>query len=1710
MKAVITVVLAFLPVLVFSQTTIQAEDALLLGAFVRTDHAGYTGAGYVDVIDSYVESTGSYFELVFRRTSAATDTVTVHYANGASTRSFAVKLNDVAAGTISLPATGSWTTWSSQSMVLALHAGVNRLRFSTSSKAVYPNVDRIVIGGQPAVVMFKLALTKSGNGSVSSIPTAGYLDAGSTVELSATPAGVSFFKRWMGAGDSPASPYTLTMSGHKNVIGVFLDTTGTAGFPLEPAATAFASVNALGNNGTTGGAGGDTIVVTTGDELWNVMLLRRDAGHALNLPPLTVFIAGILSPGPVIGSTEMLSIKDAYDISIVGAGNDATITGFGLNINRSVNVIVRNIRFAAWGDDGVAVEADDSETLGHHIWIDHCTFTDTPPPGYPAGSTPDGALDVTHTAAYVTISWCRFMKHDKNSLMGHSDSQTSDVNLKVTYHHNYFDSTVQRNPRVRFGKAHVYNNYYYKNSLYGVSSNLEADVLVEGNYFLNNPIPTETSRDGSPPGDVVERYNIFVASGVPGTRGTAFEASSFYAYGLDSASTIPAMLASYAGSGRYDYTYSGSAAAYSLTVNATNGSVAKNPDQPTYAHGTSVQLTADPSSGYYFVKWTGDIAPSQQYLNPVTITMDANKTLTAVFTNVLRTLTVNAVNGTVTRNPDLASYPDGSTVELTAVPSGGYFFVSWTGDVPAGHEADNPLTLTMDANKTVTAGFSGTAYTLTTTALHGTVLRNPNQAVFDSGATVQLTAVADTGYHFTGWSGDTSGTANPVTLLMNGNKSVTAHFSINQYTLTISAVNGSVTRNPDSSTYDHGTTVTLTAMPSPGFLFSSWSGAASGTGNPTTVLMDANKSVTATFASVGSIVQSNGTGGGDWNSAATWLGGLVPTGTHTVVIQGTDSVRVASAASCSSATVMPGGRLVAAAALTVSGGFSLEAGAYYYYGATVNLALPGGSVSLHPQSTVVFNPTSTSSGTIPGGTYGNLVIQRDGNTTPDGPLTIAGNLTLNNASGTRVFRGTSGSTSRTNTVLGNVTILGGTLSCIDNGGGGAIAVWDIGGDVLISGTTNSRMSPFTSGAAAGVVGMITIGGDLHLAGGRLAYASNNSTNGTGIVTLAGDMAVDSGSSVTDNGSPGTFVFNFNGTSLQTVTLGMNFSMATTILDTVKSGSSVVFDNGRFKWGSTTSTQSAFVVEGSLELKDSSSVFGAGSFAVVPGATLKVGGAQGVTPADTLGNIRVSGTRSFSTAANYGYFGAVAQATGLGLPGTVQNLTIANAQGVVLDSAVTVNGTLAVQTGSLDLNGRTVTLGPAALLSESPGHTVGGTGGGITTTRVLNAPDAGTDIAGMGFSIGSAVNLGSTVITRGHAPQPGAGGTPAGIARYFDVEPSTNTGLAATMVFRYDDAELNGNPEAQLALFRSADGGTSWTQRGGSVGTGANTITLTGVNEFSRWTAGTSSTIAALAVSPALLAFGSVALGAEATDSVRFLSAGSLPLTIDSIRTAGGDFTCSAAGPFVLAAGDSVKAGVTFSPMTLGPQQGRLVVFSTALTSPDTVLLTGTSAAGILTVTVPVGPGWSLVSNPVTTTADSVLQLFPAASTAHAFFFDPGSGYVQEFRLWNGDGYWVKFPSAGSADITGEARVRDTLAVAAGWNMIGGGSCAVDTNAVLTIPSGIRSSSFFGFAGVYTASPAVEPGRGYWVKMSAPGSLILNCFPAAHRGVTGGVDGKMRR
>ncbi|MGG1246898.1 polysaccharide lyase family 1 protein [Bacillus spizizenii] len=166
--------------------------------------------------------------------------------------------------------------------------------------------------------------------------------------------------------------------------------------------------------------------------------------------------------------------------TIVGSGTNAKIVGGNFQI-KSDNVIIRNIEFQdaydyfpQWdptdGSSGNWNSQYDNITIngGTHIWIDHCTFNDG---SRPDSTSPkyfgrkyqhhDGQTDVSNGANYITMSYNYYHDHDKSSIIGSSDSKTSDDGkLKVTLHHNHYKNIVQRAPRVRFGQVHVYNNYY--------------------------------------------------------------------------------------------------------------------------------------------------------------------------------------------------------------------------------------------------------------------------------------------------------------------------------------------------------------------------------------------------------------------------------------------------------------------------------------------------------------------------------------------------------------------------------------------------------------------------------------------------------------------------------------------------------------------------------------------------------------------------------------------------------------------------------------------------------------------------------------------------------------------------------------------------------------------------------------------------------------------------------------------------------------------------------------------------------------------------------------------------------------------------------------------------------------------------------------------------------------------------------------------------
>ena len=292
--------------------------------------------------------------------------------------------------------------------------------------------------------------------------------------------------------------------------------TGTAVHAAESSPVGYASMN----GGTTGGAGGTTVTVTSASALNT---------YATSSSTYTI----------KIGSTINLSSmqKVSSNKTIIGVGTSGKITGYGLNVTNAHNVIIRNLTFSGSGDDAINVQ------YSTNVWVDHNDLS----------SAYDGLLDMKHGSDYLTVSWNHFHNHNKVSLLGHSDDNSAEDlgHLRATYVHNWFDGTTQRHPRVRFANVvHVLNNYYSNITGYGVASTCNAGVYVERNYFENVPTPTSTQEGSSPQGNIKEYHNYLVNSGAIVTRNSGSVAAVPYSYTPEANDTVKATVMSGAAVGK--------------------------------------------------------------------------------------------------------------------------------------------------------------------------------------------------------------------------------------------------------------------------------------------------------------------------------------------------------------------------------------------------------------------------------------------------------------------------------------------------------------------------------------------------------------------------------------------------------------------------------------------------------------------------------------------------------------------------------------------------------------------------------------------------------------------------------------------------------------------------------------------------------------------------------------------------------------------------------------------------------------------------------------------------------------------------------------------------------------------------------------------------------------------------------------------------------
>ena len=317
--------------------------------------------------------------------------------------------------------------------------------------------------------------------------------------------------------------------------------------------------------------------------------------------PLAIRFIGTIKAADVDefgSSAEGIQVKgrkadSELNITFEGIGDDATIQGFGFLCRNSKSVEFRNFGIMRCMDDGISLDTDNSNIWIHNIDVYYGKH------GSGDHAKGDGAIDVKSDSKFVTLAYCHFWDTGKSNMFGMKSESGPNY---ITYHHNWFDHSDSRHPRIRTMSVHVHNNYYDGNSKYGVGVTTGASCFAENNYFRHTHDPLLSSQQGTDAkgdgtfsgenGGIIKSFgNIYAENGgssyyvpityqtnntsfdcyeaatrdeqVPATvktlaGGTTYDnfdtdASKMYSYTPDATIDVPAIVTGYYGAGRMNH-----------------------------------------------------------------------------------------------------------------------------------------------------------------------------------------------------------------------------------------------------------------------------------------------------------------------------------------------------------------------------------------------------------------------------------------------------------------------------------------------------------------------------------------------------------------------------------------------------------------------------------------------------------------------------------------------------------------------------------------------------------------------------------------------------------------------------------------------------------------------------------------------------------------------------------------------------------------------------------------------------------------------------------------------------------------------------------------------------------------------------------------------------------------------------------------------------
>ena len=319
--------------------------------------------------------------------------------------------------------------------------------------------------------------------------------------------------------------------------------------------------------------------------------------------PLDIRILGTLSYADMdkfSSSAEGIQIKGAAayadcPITIEGVGNDAVVHGFGFLIRNLTDLELRNFAIMDCLDDCVSMDTGNS-----HIWVHNLDLFYGQAGSDADQKKGDGTVDLKGDSKYITISYNHFWDSGKSSLCGMKSESGPNY---ITYHHNWFDHSDSRHPRIRTMSVHVYNNYFDGCAKYGIGTTYGSSCFVDRNYFRNCKYPMMCSMQGSDAagagtfssenGGMIKAYgnyitgskSLYVQSGYPSgvaesSAITNTAAQSFDCYVVSSPSqTVPSSYKTVKGGTSYDNFDTNSSLMYSYTANSAQ-------DVPSVVKGT--------------------------------------------------------------------------------------------------------------------------------------------------------------------------------------------------------------------------------------------------------------------------------------------------------------------------------------------------------------------------------------------------------------------------------------------------------------------------------------------------------------------------------------------------------------------------------------------------------------------------------------------------------------------------------------------------------------------------------------------------------------------------------------------------------------------------------------------------------------------------------------------------------------------------------------------------------------------------------------------------------------------------------------------------------------------------------------------------------------------------------------------------------------------